>query len=305
MDTPAFTEKLGRLDKYVRDDENSLELTRAWQNDSLKPIQDRFPEFKILGLGHESLAIVDPNDPESVLTFPREASTHIPKGVMPFSETYNIHRFVSILFPENIAKLIRIQGLSRRWSKREHVVPNSQLDPSFGDVDVVMVNMNKVMGQIGATAWIDTDSYNNFIVDKKNQPKYVDLVVGGAEGFVNLKLNIVRDVISRAYLPEGVEVATRKYQEALLYLRRLAELALIDEIFKKTENPKWLRIVDYREDVEKFNFSADVTELSKKNWESKKRIYLILDKAIGALKSGRYQFSDGRWSEKKNPEKDN
>ena len=85
----------------------------------------------------------------------------------------------------------------------------------------------------------------------------------------------------------------------MMYFRRLSELNTINEIFDEYLKSGDQNIDNFRDKIANFSFGKDSVDLVNRDSMSKMRISKILNKAVEAIKSGKYWYVEGKWYEKK------
>ncbi len=298
MVSMSSQEQLVGIEKFVKTSfGGELVEEVRWNSEGSPRLRKMFPDLTILGAGHESLVIIDPQDPENVLSFSRR-NLYCKAGVMPFAEAYNIHAMLSILFPDNLPRIRKIHGLNDRNSKREYVEKGkNSFNLNIDDFQSLGVSMNEQLKRMGITAMFDT-FHKNYAIDKFEKLKYLDLPNENIRGFENVDLSLVKKRIDGVYKGETLEIKDKKYQIFLSYLRRLKELEVTNVILESVVKKGDYLDESWRQEVNLFSFSKDVDE--NKDLVSKKRIVLVLEKALQAIRSGKYKYKDNAWCDFEN-----
>lgn len=257
--------------KFMETPEGKRKMYLAWSTEDLSDLRNDLPSVEVLGLGHESFAIVDPDDPNTVITLPRGGSSHVPKGISPFSETYNIHRFLRVLFPENFPVIKEIRGFHARTTKRERVKVSGDKD-----FEHAAGSLSNKLNNLGISGYLDTGSEYNFALDGEGNLVYLDLFIGGAGDFSKVSIEKVNEVIENKYQAEGPEVINKKLQQASLYLRRLSELNMVNEIYDRLKETGLDTLKNYEPEINNFSFTGGDKTLDEM---SRKKDYFFTDQS--------------------------
>lgn len=284
--------EIKELDKYLKSPSNLPVLEVVKENDNFTELNKRFPDLYILGMGKESLAIIDPDDPGKVLTFGWDIKSPRP-GIMPSSEIYNIQNALAIIYPNTFPKVTKMEGFGLRNTKREMVQGEMETDVDSAVMSAAEINSN--LESIGINFYLDPWR-QNFIKTPEGNLKYVDLVDGSAKNFINFLPNKARLMIDKSYPNLSEQERDRKWKDLMIYVRRLSELEVVNKLVLAYSNDQTIEISAMQDEIDKFTFLNQPSEVEK-DIRSRYRMKLLMNKAIDAIKSGKYRYSKNGWSE--------